>query len=350
MAPAPVRNTPPLPPRVEIHVHLEGTVTLPRLRTLWDRPGRDASLPSDPASLYRHRSFSEFLQHFAQVTRIIRGPEDLALITSDLCRSLKRQGVAAAEVFFSPVIFMRRGIPFMEMLDAMDEAVLWERARGGPTMAWILDGVRQWGPRGLETHLECAARAPGRILGIGIGGDERSVPASQFKSHFAQARSMGLRTVAHAGEFDGPRSVWEALEVLGAERIGHGIRSCEDPELLALLRRRKVPLEVCPTSNLRTRVVACWNDHPIARLISAGVRVTVNSDDPALFRTSLSTEFRVLRYRLGLGTAQVRKIEREGIRASFLPAAVKRELLRSFRRLKEKGRRGKERARGQEWR
>jgi aminodeoxyfutalosine deaminase len=238
--------------------------------------------------------------------------------------------VVAAEVFFSPVIFTRRGIPFLEMLDAMDKAAARERARGGPALFWILDGVRQWGPEGMEENLKCAALAPGRILGIGLGGDERSVAAEAFASLFHAARGMGLRTVAHAGEFDGPASVWKAVEVLGAERIGHGIRSCEDSKLMAMLRRHRIPLEVCPTSNLRTGVVRSWSEHPLPRLVAAGIRITVNTDDPALFRTSLHAEYQALRKRLGLGSAAILKIQKEGVRASFLATAEKRRILKSL--------------------
>jgi aminodeoxyfutalosine deaminase len=314
-------------PRVEIHLHLEGSISPARLRRLQHRDaGKTALLPSLD-NLYRHRTFPEFLTHFAQITRALRRPEDFADITRDLCRRLKRQKVTAAEVFFSPVIFTRRGLPFLEMLDAMDEAVARERARGGPTIAWILDGVRQWGAGGMEENLQCAARAPGRILGLGLGGDEQSVPAEAFAGIFQAARRAGLRTVAHAGEFDGARSVWKAMEVLGAERIGHGIRSCEDPVLLASLRRRRIPLEICPTSNLRTGVVRRWSEHPLPRLVAAGLRVTVNTDDPAMFRTSLSSEYAALRRRLGLGARQVRGIQKEAIRASFLKPSEKARLL-----------------------
>ena len=315
------------PSRVEIHLHLEGSISLARLQSLWHRPGRDRSLPSDPARLYRHRSFPDFLRNFALMTRALRRPEDFALITSDLCRRLRRQRVAAAEVFFSPVIFTRRGIPFLEMLDAMEEAAERERGRGGPVIAWLLDGVRQWGPAGMEENLRCACLGRGRILGIGMGGDERSVPAEAFAQLFSEARRMGFRTVAHAGEFDGPSSVWKAVEVLGAERIGHGIRACEDPLLLKMLRRRRIPLEVCPTSNLRTGVVRKWREHPLPRLVQAGLRVTVNSDDPALFRTSLAMEFRALERRMGLRKVAVRAIREEAVRASFLPRSEKRRLL-----------------------
>jgi aminodeoxyfutalosine deaminase len=314
-------------PRVEIHLHLEGSVSLARLRRFWARPRRDPSLPPDPAVLFRHRDFPEFLQHFAQVTRALRGPDDFSVIASDLCASLRRQRVAAAEVFMSPVIFTRRGIPFTEILDAVEEAVQASRRRGGPRVAWILDGVRQWGPAALEENLRFAQGARGRVLGIGLGGDESSVPAREFVLLFEAARAMGLRTVCHAGERAGPRSVWEAVELLGSERIGHGIRASEDAALLSLLRRRRIPLEVCPTSNLRTGLVRRWRDHPLPRLLQAGVRVTLNSDDPALFRTSLDAEFLNLRRRMHLAPRHVEKIRVEGIRASFLPAAIKRALL-----------------------
>jgi aminodeoxyfutalosine deaminase len=315
-------------PRVEIHLHLEGSVSLKRLRGFWERPGRDARLPADPGVLFRHRSFPEFLEHFAHVTRALREPGDFALIASDLCASLRRQGVAAAEIFMSPVIFTRRGIPFLEILDAMEQAVQSRRDEGGPRVGWILDGVRQWGPAALEEHLRFAQQAKGRVLGIGLGGDERSVQTSEFVPLFEAAREMGLKTVCHAGEFAGARSVWEAVELLGSQRIGHGIRACEDPALLAVLRRRRIPLEVCPTSNLRTGVVRRWSEHPLPRLLEEGLRITLNSDDPALFRTSLDAEFQNLRRRLRLDRRAVETIRREGIRSSFLPAPVKRRLLR----------------------
>lgn len=320
-------------PRVELHLHLEGSVSLGRLRRLWERAGRDPSLPSDPAILYHHRTFPEFLRHFAQLSRAIRAPEDLGEIVGDLARALRRQGVVAAEVFFSPVIFTRRGLPFPEMLDAIEEAARQSTREGGPDLRWILDGVRQWGPQGFEELLDCARAGRGRVLGVGLGGDERSVPAGQFAGLFEEARRMGLKTVAHAGEFDSARSVRDAVEVLGAERIGHGIRSVEDPGVVGLLRRRRIPLEVCPTSNLRTGVVRRWREHPLPRLVRSRLRITLNSDDPSLFRTSLSGEYIAAHRRLGLSGATLFRIHLEAIRASFLPIAKKRRLEAASRRI-----------------
>jgi adenosine deaminase len=326
-------------PRVELHLHLEGSVSPERLRRFWDRPGRDPDLPSDPSVLFRHRSFPEFLQHFAMVTRALRTPGDLGTVAGDLCRSLRRQGVVAAEVFLSPVIFTRRGLPFLEILDAVTEAAEREERRGGPAVRWILDGIRQWGVAAAEENLECAREAGGRVLGIGMGGNEDSVAAREFSVVFAEARRLGLRTVVHAGEFGGPRSVRDAVEWLGAERIGHGVRAMEDPGVVRMLRMEGVPLEVCPTSNLRTGVVPRWEAHPLPRMARAGLRVTLNSDDPALFRTGLREEYRAARRRLGLSPAALYRIHRESIRASFLPAAVRRRLLRESSRI-WKGERG----------
>jgi aminodeoxyfutalosine deaminase len=326
-------------PRVELHVHLEGSITLSRLRRFWGRRGKDPDLPADPAGLFRHRSFPEFLQHFALVTRALRAPEDFALVTSDLSRFLRRQGIVAAEVYLSPVIFTRRGLPFLEILDAVEDAAKRGELRGGPALRWILDGVRQWGAAGCEENLECARAGGGRVLGIGMGGDESSVPAREFAPLFAEARRLGLRTVAHAGETAGPRSVRDAVEWLGAERIGHGIRAAEDPGVLRLIRRERIPLEVCPTSNLCTGVVQRWRDHPLARLAGCGLRVTLNSDDPSLFRTSLAGEYRSAHRRLGLAPSSLYRIHRDSIRASFLDGRTKLRLLKESSRIWKRGRR-----------
>ncbi len=320
-------------PRVELHLHLEGSVSLARLRRLWDRPRRDPDLPSSPAVLFRHRNFPDFLNHFAMVTRALRSPEDLAAVTGDLSRFLRRQGVVAAEVFFSPTIYTRRGLPFLEILDAIEGAAREGERRGGPAIRWILDGIRQWGAAGCEENLECARAGGDRVLGIGLGGDERSVPARAFSDLFAEARRMGMRTVAHAGEFDGARSVRDAVEWLGAERIGHGVRCVVDPGVVRMLRREDVPLEVCPTSNLRTGVVPGWERHPLPRMLRMGLRVSLNSDDPSLFRTSLAREYLSANRRMGVSPAMLFRIHRESIRGSFLPETEKRRLLRESGRI-----------------
>jgi adenosine deaminase len=228
----------------------------------------------------------------------------------------------------SPGIFARLGLPAGEILDAVTGAADAVEAAGGPRLLFLLDGVRQWGPPAVEELVRLAAADRSRrVIGIGIGGDETAWPAEAFASAYREARRCGLRTTAHAGEFDGARSVWEAMEVLEVDRIGHGIRAVEDPVLMRSLAARGLPLECCPTSNLATGVVPTWEAHPIPALVRAGLNVTVNSDDPALFGTTLLDEWRVLGERLGLAIAEVLDLGRATIDAAFLSDAGRQALL-----------------------
>ncbi|MFQ5878437.1 MAG: adenosine deaminase, partial [Acidobacteriota bacterium] len=330
-------------PKAEIHLHLEGTVDPATLALLAERRGRRLGTRERLAlaSLYRHRDFPHFLENFRAVCSRLRGPEDFALIAGALSERLRRQNMRYAEVLCSPGIFERAGLSAVEIMDAVSGAARRrQEAAGGPTMRFLFDGVRQWGARAMEDLVLSAGRCRRYdVIGVGVGGDERSVPASDLAPAFEEARRLGLRTTAHAGEFDGPRSVWEALDRLGVERIGHGIRASEDPELVRRLARHATPLECCPTSNLRTGVVRAWSEHPLPALLRSGVAVTVNSDDPALFGTSLCGEWMVLRTRLGLEPEQVLEVGVRTARATFLPeddrSALVAEMIRAGRRLRE---------------
>jgi len=326
-------------PKAEIHLHLEGSIDLDTLIAI---RGRRKRMTSDSERkrldlLYRHKGFIDFLGHFATLCEELTGPEDLALAATRLAERLAAQRVRYAEVMCSPGIFVRRGIPTDEILDAVLEASAAAHARGGPRLQWILDSVRQWGPRAFEPLVEHAARFRSRgVVGVGIGGDESGWTARDFAMAYREARRLRLRTTAHAGEFSGPASVWEAIEVLGVDRIGHGIRAAEDEKLLGLLAERRIPLECCPTSNVATGVVANWESHPIPRLHRAGAFVTVGSDDPAMFGTSIQAEWDVLHRRLGLPPAEVLRIGRNTIEATFLEEPERRALLSEFDKAAER--------------
>ena len=321
-------------PKAEIHLHLEGSIDLETLLELRARHGGDAGQEARRrlGALYRHRDFPDFLAHFRDLCAELRTPEDFALATTRLAGRLLRDNVRHAEVMCSVGIFARRGLPADEVLDAIGAAAAAAEAGGGPRLRLLLDAVRQWGPGAVEELVEIAvAAAPGgRVIGVGMGGDESAVPAAEFAGAYREARRLGLRTTAHAGEFAGPRSVWEAIEVLEVDRIGHGIRALEDAVLVRTLARHRVPLECCPTSNLSTRVVASWAAHPIAALHRGGVLVTVNSDDPALFGTSLGAEWRALAERIGLARDEVLAIGRNTIAAAFLDEGERATLLGAY--------------------
>lgn len=324
-----------LTPKAEIHLHLEGSIDLDTLVRIVEK--RDG--PVQPkarralANLYRHRDFPEFLRNFRALCSELREPEDFALITTALCRRLQRDGVLYAEVMCSPVIFEAAGIPVDEVIDAISRSARRHREREGhPRLVFLLDGVRQWGIKGMERVVEAAQAGRGSdVIGIGMGGDERALPTAAFASVYREARRLGLHTVIHAGEFDGPRSVWEAIDELQVERVGHGVRSVEDLDLVATLVRRGIPLECCPTSNIITGVVPSWECHPIRALYRAGVRVTVNSDDPAMFGTTLVKEWEALAGRLDLSAGEVLSIGLQTGRATFLPEEEKNALLDAMR-------------------
>jgi adenosine deaminase len=322
-------------PKAEIHLHLEGSIDLTTLLAIRARRGR-ASNDADRRrlqALYSHEGFLDFLMHFRDLCEELRAPEDFALATTSLAERLERDGVRHAEVMCSPAIFVRRGPPSDEILDAVLQAAAQVRLSGGPRLLFLIDGVRHWGPASFEPQVETAARFLSRgVVGVGLGGDESGWPAADFRTAYREARRLGLRTTVHAGEFVGPQSVWEAIDVLEVDRIGHGIRAAEDEALLRALAARRVPLECCPTSNLKTGVVRDWAGHPLPALVRAGVRVTVNSDDPAMFGTSLGEEWTVLRDRLGFDAEAVRRIGRATIEAAFMEEDDRAALLRDFDR------------------
>jgi aminodeoxyfutalosine deaminase len=317
-------------PKAEIHLHLEGSVDLDTLLVLRSRRGDPAGPEARRglSRLYRHGDFRTFLGNYRDLCAEIGCPDDFGVITDALSRRLQQDNVRYAEVMCSPMIFTRRGFPLDEIMEAIAGAARRREGEGGPTLRFLFDGVRQWGAGALEelVLMAAASRAQG-VIGIGIGGDETACPARDLAASFREARRLGLRATAHAGEFDGPRSVWEAIDMLEVDRVGHGIRAVEDPELLSVLARRRVPLECCPSSNLATGVVRSSGAHPIVTLVAAGVRVTVNSDDPALFGTTLSAEWGLLAGRLGLGDAGAYEVGRTTVECSFLEEAPKQLLL-----------------------
>jgi adenosine deaminase len=321
-------------PKAEIHLHLEGSVDPPTLVDLIERRGGrvDRAGRERIAALYTHRDFRHFLENFRTVCGFLTRPEDYARVASALSDRLRDETVRYAEVFCSPGVFEPAGLPADEVLDAVSDTARRRAAAGGPRLRFLLDGVRQLGIGPQEKLVELAARSRRYdVIGIGLGGDEKALPASHFAGAYREARRLGLHTTVHAGEFDGPRSVRQALESLGVERIGHGVRAAEDEGLVRDLAVCGVPLECCPTSNLKTGVVAAWADHPLPRLLAAGVRVTINSDDPALFGTSLVGEWEAARARLGLSAAAVFGIGLQTAAATFLPPAEKDGLMAGMR-------------------
>jgi adenosine deaminase/aminodeoxyfutalosine deaminase len=295
-------------PKAELHVHLEGSIEPETLHEL------DPSTPLDEfRTLYQYPDFDAFLKVFGAVGKRLRTPDDYAVITRRLLGCLAAQNVRYAEIILAAGVVLWKEQDFAPIFDAVSEA-----AAGSPVeVRWILDAVRQFGIEPAMKVAELAAERIDRgVVAYGIGGSEERGPANWFTEVFAFASRAGLHLTAHAGESMGPESIWAALE-LGAERIGHGIRAIDDPLLLAHLRDRRIPLEICITSNLVTGVVKRMEDHPVRRLYDAGVPIVLNTDDPAMFRCSLTEEYRLAARAFGFTEAELQRIAENGFRYAF---------------------------------
>jgi len=323
-------------PKVELHLHLEGAIAPRTLLELARQNG--VALPADTVEgverLFRYRDFGEFIDLFRVMARAIVSGEDFARLAYELGLELAAQQVRYAEVMLSPMQHIRR-VNLREALEGIAAGFARAGRETGVVIRLALDYGRQYGLEMAWQVLEVAREARDcGIVGWSIGGDEIGFPPEPYAPVFAAARAAGFGLMAHAGEVVGPPSVWGAVEALGSTRIGHGIRSVEDPALLVALRERGVVLDVCPSSNIGTGAVAGWTDHPLRALCDAGVAITINSDDPTFFDTTITEEYRCAVGVLGLSVDELCASVGVAARAAFLPvdqrdalaANVEREL------------------------
>ena len=316
-------------PKAELHLHLEGSVEPGTLLELKQRHGMDGDLAS-VEQLYRSQDFTGFLMAFKTVTEHLRTAADYELITYRLMQRLQEENVLHAEVYVSVGVCLWKGQDFVSVFEGLERG----REQGwrdfGVSLLWIFDATRHFGVEAAQKVAAHAVRYRERnVVGIGIGGDERRAAAELFREVYADAAENGLRLTAHAGETVGPDSVWGALN-LKAERIGHGLTAAQDPELVEELARRQVPVEICLTSNLRTGCCARLEDHPLRRYFDAGLMVTLNTDDPAMFHTSLAREYQLAQQTFDFTEEHLREMARNSFEASFLPAGKKLEFLNLF--------------------
>lgn len=334
-------------PKAELHLHLEGSVDRPTLVELSRRHPTPLPLENnhygysgdsgleltedDVRKLYQYRDFMGFLLAFKAVTERLRAPEDYELITYRLMQKLAAENVVHAEVYVSVGVILWRGFEFAPIFDGLERG----RQRGerdfGVSLLWIFDAVRHFGAEAADRVIDAALQFRERnVVAIGIGGDERRGPAEWFGHGYTRAKMGGLRLTAHAGESAGPESIRAAVDVLGAERIGHGLSAIHDPGLLGELADKQVPIEICLSSNVRTGCCASLNDHPFKRYLDAGLLVTLNTDDPEMFGTTLAREYQLAQDVFGLSDDQLRELARNSFRASFLPDERKRKLVNSL--------------------
>jgi len=322
-------------PKAELHVHLEGSMRPATLLKLAERRGVD--LPArDEAGLrewFKFRDFDHFVQIYLTCSRCLRHPEDFQLLIDDFLAEQERQNVRWSEVHFTIGTHALNGGNPDEILDALGQAIRAGTKQRGIGMGLIFDIVRNV-PKQADLTLDYALRGAskgGPVVALGLSGFEATAPTAPFAEHFAEAEAKGLHRTAHAGEHGGPRVIRDALEMARAERIGHGVRAIDDPALVEELRTRRIPLEVCPSSNVCLGVFPDLAAHSFDRLHKAGVPLSINSDDPPMFETTLTTDYERLRDTFGYSVSDLAGFALASVEQSFLPAAEKAALLADFR-------------------
>ncbi len=317
--------------KVQLHCHLEGTVRADTFHALASKYGVDLGDRAHPERAYAFETFGEFLLLFAKVAETLRAPEDYARIARDYVVDAAAQGIVYAEIFISPSVwtFFHHELDVRETVAAIRAALDETGAPLGIDVRLIADLTRNFGVERAEEFARIAVglRDLG-VIGVGLGGDEAHFPPELYERAYAIAREGGLHGVVHAGEAAGARSVRAAVEVLRAERIGHGVRAMEDPAVVALLADRRIPLEICPTSNRLTGATPAGAIHPLGALDAAGCVVTIDADDPALFGTTLIDEYAYVA--ATFGEAAIVRFARNAIDASFATGATKARLYALF--------------------
>jgi adenosine deaminase len=313
-------------PKVELHLHLEGAIPQEALWQLIQKYGGDPAVP-DIAALrqkFQYRDFPHFIETWVWKNQFLREYEDFTLIAEAVAKNLARQNVKYAEMFYTPSDFFRHGLEVQKLTAAIRTGL--SRVKRIET-ALILDFCRDRGWENADRNLDAVKEMKQLgVIGVGIGGSEQSYPPEPFAGVYEKARQLGFNTGAHAGEAAGPTSIWGAVRSLKVERIGHGTRAIEDEALIRYLLEKQIPLECCPLSNVRTGVVKSIEAHPVKKFFNAGLLVTVNTDDPAMFGNSLAQEYQILEERLGFSRDEVRKVILNGVKASWLSNDLKKKL------------------------
>jgi aminodeoxyfutalosine deaminase len=321
-------------PKVELHVHLEGSIRPETLLALAER--NDVALPADSIeglrAWYQFSDFAHFIEVYLAICDCIRTADDFELVAGEFLAHQAEQNVRYSEVIFTPYTH-REHVSFDEQLAAINRARERAEADLGIRIGLIPDISREMRP--IEESFQIADWAienmGNGIIALGLGGPEIDNPPELFRGAFERARAAGLPSLPHAGETEGPQSIWGAMRSLSAVRIGHGVRCLEDPELITFLREKQVPLDVSPTSNVCLGVVPALKDHPLPRLLEEGLFVTINSDDPAMFDTTLTDEYLRIAGAFDFDRAQIEQFVVNGIRASLLPPEARQALEAEFK-------------------
>ena len=316
-------------PKAELHIHLEASISQKTIRSFYQRRHPDLTdeqTESAISELFKYSDLNGFIQAYLAVQDLYEDPSDFDHVFADLADYLVRNGISYAEVFAAPSAFIKKGWDFSELIETYHRNILKIKEETGIDVRLLIDVSRTFGFENAAKNLQLllAYRIP-EIIGIGLGGSEQKGPAKLFGDVFEKARKYGLVAVAHAGEDTGPESIWDSIDILHAARIGHGTSAIQDEELMHTLAKRKIPLEVCPTSNVFTKkYVKAISEHPIRTFFDKGILVTLNSDDPLFFGAELLDEYWKMYSETGFKLEELKQIIQNSFAASFLDKDKKR--------------------------
>ncbi len=323
-------------PKVELHVHLEGATTPATLLHLAHK--NRIALPADTVEglqeWYQFRDFRHFVEIYLTSSQCIQSPEDIEFIAREFLKEQARQHIVYSEVTYTAYThWKQKGIPFDEQLDAINRARAWAQANLGVDMQLIIDMLREEPKRDNNMLVaEWAVSGMGKgVVALGLAGEESAGPTERYIEMVRYAHENGLSAIIHAGEIVGAHNIWDAIEMLGTARIGHGVTAIHDAELLAYLAQTQIPLEVCPTSNVALGVARSFEEHPLPRLKQHGLNVTVNSDDPPMFNTTLTREYQKCMAHFGFDLATLEQLVLNAVRATLLPKMERSQMEVAFR-------------------
>lgn len=315
-------------PKVELHVHLEGFVDTDFLFDMLMRNNSTKSLDkSELVSLFEFKDFQGFINTFKTVVDCFKGPEDFYLLTKKALESQAKEGVVYTETYFTPIFYTKKGVDYNEIMIAINEAAKEAEKKHGIKMKLIFDAVRNFGQESVQEVFEMAANDPtGRVIAVGIGGDEAKFPAQAFIDQFAWAQANGLSAVCHAGETAGEQSMLDAVELLNARRLGHALGIKKGSRIEEVIQTQNIALELCPTSNIKTGQIQSLKDHPFASYLEEGYQISLNSDDPGFFGTSILTEFQKMGELHQFQAADYCQLSKRAVDSSFLNGTEKQKI------------------------
>jgi adenosine deaminase len=321
-------------PKAEQHVHIVGSTRPETLLWLAEQAGLDKPFKTsiDTQNFFRYSSFRHFIEVYSTVVDCITDEKQFERITYEMLESDARCNVQCVEASFSAPDHVFKGLDYGKMLDAINRGISRARMDFGIECNVRVDLVRNYGPeKGMEV-LDWVESKSDNVISIDLGGSEERFPAKPYKAVYQRARKMGLHLVAHAGEADGPDSIWQAVTELEVERVGHAVTAIHEPRLMEHLKKGNIAIEACPTSNVRTQVVDAIKNHPIRVFHDLGLTVTVNTDDPSMFGTDMNNEYLQLHHQLGFSLQELFKFGLNAVNSSFLSEESKSKMRTSFMR------------------